>query len=174
MADRTEPAASRTAFQGAVIRLDVEEWPGHPPHEVVHHLGAAAVLPLLPSNDVLLVKQFRPAVRQTLTEIPAGLLDVGGEDALSCAARELFEETGYRHREIEFLGGYYASAGFTDEYVHLFWARTEPEPEGEVEDGIEVIQMPFGRMVEAARAGKVRDAKTALALLLAAGRPSLP
>ena len=174
MADRTEPTASRTAFQGAVIRLDVEEWPGHPPYEVVHHLGAAAVLPLLPSDDVLLVKQFRPAVRQTLTEIPAGLLDKNGEDALTCAARELFEETGHRHREIEFLGGYFASAGFTDEYVHLFLARTETEPEGEVEAGIEVIRMPFGQMVDAARAGKVRDAKTALALLLAAGRPSLP
>ena len=120
------------------------------------------------------MKQFRPAVRQTLTEIPAGLLDVDGEDALTCAARELFEETGYRHREIEFLGGYYASAGFTDEYVHLFWARTDAEPEGEAEDGIEVIRMPFAQMVDAARAGKVRDAKTALALLLAAGRPSLP
>ena len=174
MVDRAEPTSSRTAFQGTVLRLDVEEWPGHPPYEVVHHLGAAAVLPLLPSNEVLLVKQFRPALRQTLTEIPAGLLDVDGEDALTCAGRELYEETGYRHREIEFLGGYYASAGFTDEYVHLFWARTEPEPEGEVEDGIEVIRMPFAQMVEAARAGKVRDAKTALALLLAAGRPSLP
>ena len=174
MADPTQPIASRTAFRGAVIRLDIEEWPGHPPYEVIHHLGAAAVLPLLPSDDVLLVKQFRPAVRQTLTEIPAGLLDVRGEDALTCAARELFEETGYRHREIEFLGGYYASAGFTDEYVHLFWARTEVDPEGEVEGGIEVIRMPFGRMVDAARAGKVRDAKTALALLLAAARPSLP
>jgi ADP-ribose diphosphatase len=174
MADRAVPTSSRPVFQGAVLRLDVEEWPGHPPYEVIRHLGAAAVLPLLPSNDILLVKQFRPAVRQVLTEIPAGLLDVDGEDALTCASRELFEETGYRHSEIEFLGGYYASAGFTDEYVHLFRARTHAEPEAEAEDGIEVIRMPFDRMVDAARAGKVRDAKTALALLLAAGRPSLP
>lgn len=173
MADRV-PTSERTVFQGAVLRLDVEEWPGHPPYEVIRHLGAAAVLPLLPSNDVLLVKQFRPAVRQVLTEIPAGLLDVDGEDALTCASRELFEETGYRHREIEFLGGYYASAGFTDEYVHLFRARTHDEPDAEAEEGIELIRMPFDRMVDAARAGKVRDAKTALALLLADGRPSLP
>ena len=102
------------------------------------------------------------------------MLDVDGEDALTCAARELFEETGYRHDAIEFLGGYYASAGFTDEYVHLFWARTKPEPEGEPEEGIELHAQPFDAMVAAARAGKVRDAKTALALLLAAGRPSLP
>jgi ADP-ribose pyrophosphatase len=174
MAEPTEPTGSRAAFTGAVVRLDIEDWPGQPPYEVIHHPGASAILPLLPSNEVLLVKQFRPAVRQTLTEIPAGLLDVDGEDALTCASRELFEETGFRHRAIEFLGGYYSSAGFTDEYVHLFWTRTEAEPEGRPEDGIEVIRMPFAAMVEAARAGKVRDAKTALALLLAAGRPPLP
>jgi ADP-ribose pyrophosphatase len=173
MAELTEPTGSRSAFEGVVLRLEIEDWPGHPPYEVVHHPGAAAVLPLLPSNDVLLVKQFRPAVRQTLTEIPAGLLDVEGEDALTCASRELFEETGFRHRVIEFLGGYYASPGFTDEYVHLFWARTEEEPEGEPEDGIEVIKMPFARMIEAARAGRVRDVKTALALLIAADRPPI-
>ncbi|MEO8423343.1 MAG: NUDIX hydrolase [Actinomycetota bacterium] len=174
MADPTEPTESRSAFEGTVLRLAIEDWPGHPPYEVIHHPGAAAVLPILPSNEVLLVKQFRPPVRQTLTEIPAGLLDVEGEDALTCASRELFEETGYRHRAIEFLGGYYASPGFTDEYVHLFWARTDEEPAGEPEEGIEVVRMPFGRMVDAARAGRVRDVKTAVALLIAAARPPLP
>ncbi len=174
MAEPTEPTRSRSAFEGTVLRLEIEDWPGHPPYEVIHHPGASAVLPLLPTNEVLLVKQFRPAVRQTLTEIPAGLLDVVGEDALTCASRELFEETGYRHGAIEFLGGYYASPGFTDEYVHLFWARTEAEPQGTPEDGIEVIQMPFARMVDAARAGRVRDVKTAVALLIAGGKPPLP
>ena len=174
MAEPTEPNGSRSAFEGTVLRLEIEDWPGHPPYEVIHHPGAAAVLPMLPSNDVLLVKQFRPAIRQTLTEIPAGLLDVDGEDALTCASRELFEETGFRHGAIEFLGGYYSSPGFTDEYVHLFWARTEAEPETEPEDGIEVIRMPFVRMVDAARSGRVRDVKTAVSLLIAAGRPPLP
>ena len=131
-------------------------------------------MPITPDDHVILVKQFRPAVRQAITEIPAGLLDVDGEDALTCASRELFEETGYRHRTIEFLGGYYASAGFTDEYVHLFWARTDAEPDAAAEQGIEVSRVPLDRMVAAAKAGRVRDAKTALALLLAAGRPPLP
>lgn len=174
MADPTEPSGSRSAFEGTVLRLEIEDWPGHPRYEVIHHPGAAAILPLLPSNEVLLVKQFRPAIRTTLTEIPAGLLDVEGEDALACASRELYEETGYRHEAIEFLGGYYASPGFTDEYVHLFWARTVAEPESDPEDGIEVIRMPFAGMVDAARAGRVRDVKTAVALLIAAGRPPLP
>ena len=169
-----EPLGTRTAFRGHSIKVDVEEWPGLLPYDVVRHPGASAVLPLTPSGEVLLVKQFRPAARQELTEIPAGLLDVEGEDALTCAARELFEETGYRHENIEFLGGYYSSAGFTDEYVHLFWARTRSAPEAGPESGIQIVVVPFEEMVASARAGRIRDGKTALALLLADGRPTLP
>ena len=169
-----EPRSVTTAFDGAFFQVDIEDWEGIGPWDVVHHPGAAAVLPLTPDGDVLLVRQFRPAVRQVLTEIPAGLMDVEGEDALTCAARELTEETGYRHSSIEFLGGYFAGAGFTDEYVHLFWARTEAEPVALPEAGIEVERVGFDRMLAAARGGKVRDAKTALAILLAATAAPLP
>lgn len=161
------PDSSETAYKGDFIQVDVESWPSIGRYEVVRRRDAAAVLPITPDGDVLLVKQFRPPVRQELTEIPAGLLDVEGEDALSCAARELLEETGYRHETIEFLGGFYSSAGSSDEYVHLFVARTAPEPVGEPEAGIQLLRLPFDQMVAAARAGKVRDAKTAIALLLA-------
>jgi ADP-ribose pyrophosphatase len=112
-------------------------------------------------------------VRADLTEIPAGLLDVEGEDALTCAGRELLEETGYRHTEIAFLGGVYVSPGFTDEYMHLFWARTEAAPISEPEPGIEVVRTPLHQAVARARAGKVRNATTSLGLLLAAGVPAL-
>jgi ADP-ribose diphosphatase len=95
---------------------------------------------------------------------------VEGEDALTAAARELVEETGYRHRSIEFLGGIYTSAGFSDEYVHLFVASTEAEPEQAPERGIALVIRPLDEMASAARAGRVRDAKTAVGLLLAAAR----
>jgi ADP-ribose pyrophosphatase len=111
-------------------------------------------------------------VRRPLVEIPAGLLDVAGEDPATCAARELLEETGYRHAAIEPLGDIHTTAGFSDELVHLFWARTEPEPVGEPEGGIEVLRRPLAEMVAAARAGLVPDAKTALALLMLDGRDS--
>lgn len=166
-----EPRSSREAFAGRLIRVEVESWDGHD-FEVVRHPGAAAVLPVTSEGDVLLVRQWRPAIRRALTEIPAGILDVDGEDPLGCAARELFEETGYRHRSIEFLGGIYTSAGFVDEYIHLFEAWTGDEQEGFPEDGIEVLRRPFDEMVTAARAGRMRDAKTAVALLLAGARRS--
>jgi ADP-ribose pyrophosphatase len=163
--------ASRTAFEGSVVRVDVGDWPGHGSWEGVRRHDATAVLPVTPDDRVVLVRQFRPAVRDTIVEVPAGILDIDGEDALTAAARELFEETGYRHATIEFLGGVYPTVGSSDEYVHLFWARTQAEPTGPVEDGIELVVEPLGRMIDAARSGKVRDAKTALALLMAAGRP---
>jgi hypothetical protein len=57
--------------------------------------------------------------------------------------------------------------------MHLFWTWTDPEPDGAPEDGIEVVRLPLRRAVASAREGKVRNATSALALLLAAGVPSL-
>ncbi|HEY6567746.1 MAG TPA: NUDIX hydrolase [Actinomycetota bacterium] len=168
-----EPDSAHTGYHGAFVRVDVERWPGLQPWEVVRTHDAAGVLAVLPDERVVLVKQFRPAVRQVLTEIPAGLLDIEGEDALTTAGRELFEETGYRHTAIEFLGGYYPSAGSLAQYVHLFWARVPASPEGPGEAGIDVTTEPLERMIEAARSGRVRDGMTSLALLMAAGRPPL-
>jgi ADP-ribose pyrophosphatase len=159
----------REVYRGRVIRVEVQPRP-EGDYDLVRHPGAAAVLPITPEGNILLVRQLRPAIDQVLTEIPAGLLDRRDEDALTCAARELFEETGYRHATIEFLGGFFSSAGFTDEYVHLFLATTLAEPEAGPEQGIELVRKPFSEMVRAARSGRVRDVKTAFALLLAEAR----
>ena len=164
-----EPFATREAYAGRIFRVEVLER-AEGDYDVVRHPGAAAVLPFTPQGDVLLVRQLRPAIGQVLVEIPAGLLDRPDEDALSCGARELLEETGYRHRSIEFLGGFFSSAGMSDEYVHLFVATTTDEPDAEPETGIELVRKPFAEMLAAARAGKVRDVKTALAVLLADAR----
>lgn len=168
-----EPADRREAWTGSFLSVDEEDWEGLGRHEIVRMGDAAAVVPILPDGDVLLVRQLRPAVREALLEIPAGMLDVEGEDALTCAGRELVEETGFRHRSMEFLGGVYVAPGTTAHYVHLFRALVEPAPVAEPEPGIEVLREPMARMVAAARAGRVRDAKTALGLLLADARPSV-
>jgi ADP-ribose pyrophosphatase len=168
-----EPTASRIAWTGEYLRVEVETWPGVGDYEVIHKHDAVAIVPVTPDGDVVLVRQFRPPVRDELLEVPAGLLDIEGEDALTCAERELFEETGHRSRDAAFLGGTYVSPGFTDEYMHLFWTWTDGEPEGEPEEGIEVVRLPLHRAIASAREGKVRNATTALALLLVAGVPTL-
>jgi 8-oxo-dGTP pyrophosphatase MutT (NUDIX family) len=169
-----DPTSSREAWRGRYLTAVVESWPQvGGDYEIVRKHDAVGVVPVTPSGDVVLVRQFRPPVRTSLLEIPAGLLDVDGEDALTCAGRELLEETGYRHTEIAFLGGAYPSPGFTAEYIHLFWARTPEAPEGAAEDGIEVVRMPLDEAIAAARSGRIRNATTALALLLAASVPAL-
>jgi ADP-ribose pyrophosphatase len=168
-----EPTAARVAWAGDYLRVEIETWPEIGDYEVIHKHDAVGIVPVTPDGDVVLVRQFRPPVRDRLLEVPAGLLDVDGEDALTCAERELYEETGYRGAETAFLGGTYLSPGFTDEYMHLFWTRTGPEPAGTPEEGIEVVRMPLHRAVASARQGKVRNATSALALLLAAGVPAL-
>ena len=106
---------------------------------------ASAIVPLTPNGDVVLIRQFRIPVRQELLEVPAGLLDVPGEDALTCAERELYEETGYRSHDTSFLGGLYLSPGTTDDYVHLFVGHTAVTAFGETRQrqrGLAGLQRP--------------------------------
>src|SRR5881227_1934293 len=125
-------------WSGRYLSVRLEIWPGLGEYEVVRKFHAVGVVPVTPQGDVLLVRQFRPPVRTDLLEIPAGLLDRDDDDALCCAARELYEETGFHAESLEFLTGVYLSPGFTDEYLHLFLAKTAAGPEGVPEDGIEL------------------------------------
>ena len=165
-----EPSGSRPAFRGRWVRVDEEDWPGVGTWEVVRPLDAACVLAVTPQRDVLLVRQFRAAARRRILEVPAGLLDVEGEDPSSCAARELLEETGYRHASMELMTRVHPSPGFSTELIHVFLATTDPMPEAPPEEGIELVCLPLAEAVVDARAGRIEDAKTALALLLADAR----
>jgi ADP-ribose diphosphatase len=160
-----EPESSREVFRGKLIRVDVERWPGGE-REVVHHPGACAVVALTQRGEVVLVRQIREAVREALLEIPAGILDVEGEDPASCAARELLEETGFRAGELHRLATIYTSPGFSDERIEIFvgWAEEASSPS---EDAVEVVSLPFVEVPEAIRDGQIKDAKTVCGLLLA-------
>jgi len=165
-----EPTSSEEVFRGRLFRVAVEEWPGAGRREIVHHPGACAVVPLTASGEVVLVRQFRPAVQQALLEIPAGVFDVPGEDGPTCAARELLEETGYRSsRPLEPLGSILTTPGFTDERIELFLARdVEPgTPSPGEDEAIDVVLMSVEEARRAIEDGLIVDAKTVAALLRA-------
>jgi ADP-ribose pyrophosphatase len=139
--------------------------------DIVRHPGAAAVVPFMSDDDVLLIRQFRHATGGTIFEVPAGKLD-GGEDPEACAARELEEEAGQRAGRLERLGEIWTTPGFTDERIHLF-AAFELEPVAqrlEADEVIEVVRVRLDRALEMIWTGELRDAKSALALLHAAHR----
>jgi ADP-ribose pyrophosphatase len=138
--------------------------------DVVRHPGAAAVVPFVGDEDVLLIRQFRHAAGGMILEVPAGKL-AAGEDPAVCAARELEEEAGQRAGRIERLGEIWTTPGFTDERIHLF-ARSSSSRSLSVwaDEVIEVLRVPLVRALELVWSGELSDAKSALALLHAARR----
>ena len=137
--------------------------------DIVRHPGAAAVVPFLSDDEVLLIRQYRFAADGMILEVPAGKLDAGEAPAV-CAGRELEEEAGQRAGRLEALGWIWTTPGFTDEKIHLFAAfgleAVPPRPDdGEI---IEVLPTPLDRALELVWRGEINDAKSAVALLRAA------
>lgn len=169
---------STRAYHGRVISLDVDEvrFPDGSVGtlEMVRHPGASAVVPLLDADaddpTVLLIRQYRYAADGYLYEIPAGRLDPG-EAPDACARRELAEETGYRAERVEHLFTMFTTPGFTDEKIHLFLAHglTPGDSAREADEFMEMVPTRLSRALSMIEQGEIQDAKTALALLYAAG-----
>lgn len=167
-----ERLGTREIFRGRTIHVDVDRvrLPNgrEMDMELVHHRGAAAVVPLLDDGTVLLVRQYRYATGGWLLEIPAGKLDAG-ESPETCAGRETEEETGYRPGKLRPLGWIWTTPGFADEKIWLFLA-TELELTAQVLGDDEVLsleRMPLETAVEMAFRGEIHDCKTAVALMRA-------
>jgi ADP-ribose pyrophosphatase len=157
-------------YDGRIVRLVVSDgvirgrktrW------EVVHHIGSVGIIPFLAKDRIVLVEQFRYAVGERLLEIPAGTLH-RGEASLSAAKREIQEEIGYAAKKFEKINIFYPSPGVTDEFVVIYKA-TGLKPSKLAADFDEDIKVKVVRISDALRyikEGKIRDAKTIIALLL--------
>ena len=133
---RVEVLSSQSIYQGKVVhlRLDRVREPGGvvAVREVVEHVGSVVVLPILPDGQVVLVRQYRHAVRQSLWELVAGGINKG-ETPRRAAARELQEEAGFGARRLKTLFDFYPSPGILSERMFLVEARdlqkTQARPE---------------------------------------------
>lgn len=163
-----QPLDVETVFEGNLLSVEVQTWPGDTKREVAHHPGAAGVVALVGAGELLMVRQPRQSVRSELLEIPAGVYDVEGESPEEAARREVLEETGHRVVRIRQLGTIYSSPGFSDERIDLFLARVEPHPSQDpAEEGVRPERVPLDEAMAAVAAGDIRDAKTICGLFLA-------
>lgn len=170
-----EVVESETVFSGRVwnVRRDrVAYGDEEIVRDYVDHTGAVAVLALDDDDRVLLIKQYRHPVRVRDWEIPAGLLDVGGEDALAAAQRELAEEADLMARRWDVLGEFYTSPGGSDEAIRIYLARDlSAAPEVFARDAeeadIEVRWAPLDEVVDAVLARHLQNPSLVIGALTA-------
>ncbi|GGS71120.1 MULTISPECIES: NUDIX domain-containing protein [Streptomyces] len=127
------------------------------------HPGSVAVLALDEEDRVLLINQYRHPVRHKLWEIPAGLLDVPGENPLHAAQRELYEEAHVKAEDWRVLTDVYTTPGGCDEAVRIFLARGLSDAEGErfaaehEETDMQHARVPVEELVRRVLAGDVHN-----------------
>jgi ADP-ribose pyrophosphatase len=159
-------------YDGVKVRLELhhledQESGKRHKREVVVHPGAVVILGLLDDGRVLLIRNRRYAVGETLLELPAGTLEKK-EDPMNCAGRELLEETGYLARRLAPIGTYFTSPGILSEKMYAFAAYDLQEQTAALEEGeeIELQPTPFDQAIGMIGQGLIQDAKTIATLLM--------
>ncbi|MDB5305978.1 MAG: hydrolase [Gemmataceae bacterium] len=147
---------TQTTLDGTVIRRDM-----------ILHPGAVVILPVLDRDHVVLLRNYRFVIGETLWEVPAGTREPD-EPLADCAKRELVEETGYRAAKWRSLGFLYASPGVLDEKLHLFVAEDlTPGPASpEADEQLVPVTVRFDEAIRMCLTGEIKDAKTITLLLL--------
>jgi 8-oxo-dGTP pyrophosphatase MutT (NUDIX family) len=171
MSSQFERIDSETLFDGKFIAVRRDTF-RHEDGEVVHrelvsHPGAVGIVVLDDAQQLWFVRQPREAIGlPDMLEIPAGKLDVEGEDPLEAAQRELAEEIGKQAAHWDSLGALYTSPGFADEIIHLFLATgvsdVEERPEVDENERIDIETRPVADLDTILT--ETEDSKTLVAL----------
>ncbi len=161
-----------TLHQGRVFRLVNEKYTLDngvtSDMDFIQHPGAAAMVPMLNQTEVVLIKQYRHAIREFIWEIPAGTLDPE-ESAINCAKRELIEEIGYSANDWHQLGTITPLPGCSDERIHIFLASELKPAKQDLDDDemLNVHKMELSKALQMILNGEIQDGKTISGLFLA-------
>ena len=164
---------SKLIFDGRILHVydDAVELPnGHTAsRELIRHVGAVCVIPVLDDGRVVVERQYRYPVGEVLTEIPAGKLDTPDEDPEQAARRELREETGYTCDELIALGVFYPAPAYSSEKIHMYLARGLHRGDQELDEDefLNVTLVPLEDLAHQALNGEIPDIKTQAAVLRA-------
>lgn len=170
------PLLSTTnVFTGRVITVNVErvKLPNDnvADLEIIHHPGGAAVAAINEQREICLLRQFRHAANGWLWELPAGKID-NREPPLQTAQRELEEEAGVTATRWDSLGDMVSSPGVFTEVIHLYLATglSAVTASPEATEVLEIHWKPLDEVLEMARSGELRDAKSLVGVFRAAAR----
>lgn len=154
-------------FDGKLLKLKIEE-----DHEIVEHPGASACL-ITYQNQILLVKQYRRALKEYTWEIPAGKIDKNEKDPILTVIRETQEETGIKinKESLIYLGKIYTTPGFSNEIIHIFFYNLKEKPLNlQSENPDEINQIKFftkEELFEMINQNQIKDSKTLSSITMA-------
>lgn len=164
---------SEKIYEGKIIKVRVEtvELPGqiYAKREIVEHARGVGIVAITKEDNIILVKQYRKAINKPIYEIPAGIVEAG-EDISDAAARELQEEAGFKPLNLELVVESYASPGFTDEKLSIFFTDKLELSQLDLDESefLEVEEVPLTRAIEMVENFEISDAKTVIGILYAA------
>lgn len=143
--------------------------------EFIDHPGAVAVAAINERDQILLIRQYRHPVREYLWEIPAGLMDIPGEDQAQAAARELHEETGYQAESWQELISFYTTPGGNNEKIGIFTATDlrfigRPENQDGEERDMEIRWFDQADALNSVLSGDIKNPSTVVAIMALALR----
>ncbi|MEK2646576.1 NUDIX hydrolase [Bdellovibrio sp. BCCA] len=157
--------STRQIFRGRFLKVEQDQVQAPDGktyvREYILHPGAAMMIPLLPNGNVVMIHQYRHAVKQVFLEFPAGKRD-HGEETILTAQRELKEETGYEAKDWKFLTTIHPVIGYSNEHIDLYLARELTLAQRQLDHGefIEVVEVKPDELMKYVREGKVSDVKT--------------
>lgn len=135
--------------------------------EMIKHPGAALVVPFLSKDKIIMLRQLRPVIKSYIYELPAGTLG-RNESPLSCARREIIEETGYSAKKFTFLGKIYPVPGYSTEKIFIYKAKglKKRAYTSEEDEIIETRVFTRSGIRKLFKKGAIDDAKTICALTM--------
>lgn len=130
------------------------------------HPGAVCVVPFISRSKVLVLRQYRYPVGQAIYEFPAGKIDKG-EKSLTCAKRELLEETGHKAKHIKKINAFWPTPAFATELMDIYaaWGLEKGKAQLDEDEILDVIPMEFDTVLRWVKNGKIKDAKSVIAAL---------
>jgi ADP-ribose pyrophosphatase len=176
MDDAAVPHQIRKVFEGRVFSVVVESIDtrkgGKMNVEIVRHPGSVVLIPMTASGEVILVRQYRHAIRRSAWELPAGTLKPN-EEPKKAASRECHEEIGLLPGRLEELGSYFPTPGYCDEEMTFYKATglreagpDDEKAEQDEDEDIEKQAFSLEQIRSMIRSGEIIDMKTVAGLAL--------
>jgi ADP-ribose pyrophosphatase len=179
MAKPIVPTEIRKVYEGRVFTLQIETLTLPKGHElkaeIIRHPGSVVIIPVTDAGEIVLVRQYRPAIGRWAWELPAGSLKPG-EDIEQAAGRECQEEIGLIPKALRKVGAFYPTPGYCDEEMNFYVASGLRPPgsgdaEAHADDDEDIEAKPFSRarLAEMIAGGEIIDLKTVAGLALLTG-----